>query len=88
MAQISNAKTGLTPEYADYDGKPYDIDGHWTFFSDAYRTAANIGLDWIWEHKDIGQSQIALNIQKFFEIYLNSDKEIPVFKINGQPLRK
>ncbi len=84
----ANAKTGLTPEYADYDGKPYDIDGHWTFFSDAYRTAANIGLDWIWEHKDIGQSQIALNIQKFFEIYLNSDKEIPVFKINGQPLRK
>lgn len=84
----ANAKTGLTPEYADYEGKPYDIDGHWTFFSDAYRTVANIGLDWLWEHEEIGQSQIALNIQKFFEPYLENDEEILVFKIDGQPLRK
>lgn len=39
-------RTGMNAEYADYDGKPHvDESNHWHFYSDAYRTAANIGLD-------------------------------------------
>ena len=42
-------RTGMNAEYADYDGKPHvDESNHWHFYSDAYRTAANIGLDAAW----------------------------------------
>ena len=47
--------TGLNPEYAEYDGSPWirekeqrDYGRHDWFYSDAYRTAANIALDDAW----------------------------------------
>ncbi len=87
LAKAADAQTGLTAEYADYAGNPYNIDGHWTFFSDAYRTAANVGLDWSWTNDDEGQRAIALKIQHFFEPYLSTDiYKLPVFKIDGSAL--
>ena len=46
-------KTGLSAEYADYDGKPHtghkEIFGrHDWYYSDAYRTIANIAMDHLW----------------------------------------
>lgn len=41
-------ETGLNPEYANYDGTPNHHNGHGYFFSDAYRTASNIGMDAEW----------------------------------------
>lgn len=41
--------TGLSAEYANYDGTPADPQPHGDFshfYSDAYRVAANIALDW------------------------------------------
>lgn len=46
--------TGLSAEYAEFDGTPMTRAMSWTndrhdwFYSDAYRTAANIGLDCEW----------------------------------------
>lgn len=45
--------TGMSAEYAQYDGTPYMGDDlrwgrHDYFYSDAYRTAANMGLDYAW----------------------------------------
>ncbi|GHT58718.1 hypothetical protein FACS1894109_13410 [Spirochaetia bacterium] len=51
IALSCDKKTGLAPEYADYDGTanskgpPTD---HGDFYSDAYRVALNIGLDSLW----------------------------------------
>lgn len=87
LLKAANNKTGLTPEYATYDGQPYNLDGHWTFFSDSYRTVANIGLDWAWYQEDQEQRKIALNAQHFFEKYIAISKDkIPVFKIDGSLL--
>ena len=44
---------------------PWTDDRHDWFYSDAYRTAANIGLDFEWFGIDCGQRQAADRIQKF-----------------------
>lgn len=56
-------KTGLCAEYADYDGKPHEGDVQWFgrhdwYYSDAYRTIANIGLDYLWFKKDPWQVEM------------------------------
>lgn len=64
-------KTGLSAEYADYDGKPHighqEIFGrHDLYYSDAYRTIANIGMDHLWFEKDPWQVEIANRLQNFY----------------------
>ena len=64
-------KTGLSAEYADYDGKPHighqEIFGrHDWYYSDAYRTIANIGMDHLWFEKDPWQVEIANRLQNFY----------------------
>ncbi|PZD97156.1 xylanase [Paenibacillus sambharensis] len=81
--------TGLSAEYANYDGSPADIQPHGDFrhfFSDAYRTAANIALDWEWFRKDPWQVEQSNRIQSFF-----SDKEVSDYRrytIDGQPFEE
>ena len=52
LVTACHKETGLNPEYANFDGTPMTKDFPWgnfgNFFSDAYRTAANIGLDAEW----------------------------------------
>ncbi|MGN7455677.1 glycosyl hydrolase family 8 [Paenibacillus pasadenensis] len=79
-------ETGLAPEYAHYDGTPNDERGYGKFFSDAYRVAANIGLDWEWFRADPEQPAIAGRIQSFF-----ADKEPEDYRryqIDGTPLEE
>jgi len=58
--------TGLAPEYANYDGSPYIRDEHELFFSDAYRVAGNIALDYEWFRGDPWEKEEADKIQTFF----------------------
>lgn len=66
-------KTGMCAEYAEFDGKPFSRNLPWShdrhdwFYSDSYRTAANIGLDYEWFGIDNGLRKIADNIQEFFK---------------------
>lgn len=62
----SHPATGLTPEYAHYDGTPNNDRGFGHFYSDAYRTIANIGLDYEWFRADEWQVDCANRIQAFF----------------------
>ncbi len=56
-------ETGMSPEYGEFDGSPMRRRLPWTterhdwFYSDSYRTAANIGLDYEWFGKDEGQCE-------------------------------
>ena len=65
-----HSETGFCSEYAEFDGSPmsrpipWTTDRHDWFFSDAYRTAANIGLDFEWCGVDVGQTKAAYNIQR------------------------
>lgn len=70
LHKACHPKTGLCAEYAHYDGTPVRMEGewgnHWHYYSDAYRTIANIGLDWEWFGADPWQQEIAAKHQKFF----------------------
>ncbi|HEX7056133.1 MAG TPA: glycosyl hydrolase family 8 [Bacilli bacterium] len=58
--------TGLAPEYAYYDGTPNNTHGFGRFYSDAYRVAANIGLDCAWFGVKEWERETANKIQSFF----------------------
>ncbi len=72
LVKACHPETGLNPEYGNFDGSPvndpmpWDGSIHGRFFSDAYRTAANIGLDAEWFGTDEGQICIPLKMMKFF----------------------
>lgn len=62
--------TGLCAEYADYDGAPYtggyNGERHDWYYSDSYRTIANIGLDAQWFGTEEWSQTIADNILRFY----------------------
>lgn len=71
LAKACHPVTGLSAEYAEFDGTPHsgheEIFGrHDWYYSDAYRTVANVALDWSWFGKDENEKKIAENVQKFF----------------------
>lgn len=79
-------ETGLAPEYANFDGTPAEPQPHGDyrhFYSDAYRVAANIGLDWSWFQKDTWQVDQSNRIQAFFRDIEVSDYRR--YTIEGQP---
>lgn len=71
LARACHPVTGFSAEYAEFDGAPMGRKLPWTndrhdwFYSDAYRTAANIGLDYLWFGEDAGQRAAADRIQEF-----------------------
>jgi oligosaccharide reducing-end xylanase len=66
LKKVCHPVTGLAPEYAHYDGKPYMRDHRERYYSDAYRVPANIGLDYAWFAADPWQCECAEKIQRFF----------------------
>jgi len=77
--------TGLAAEYANFDGTPAEPQPHGDFrhfFSDAYRVAANIALDWEWFRKDPWQVEQSNRIQRFFRDVEVSDYRR--YTIDGQ----
>jgi len=77
--------TGLAPEYANYDGTPR-TESHEQFqyfYSDAYRVALNVALDYEWFRADEWAVEQSERIQRFF-----ADKD-PAdyrrYKLDGTP---
>jgi len=73
IVKSSHPVTGLSPEYSDYDGKPANSEWaikykqrHDWFFSDAYRTIANIAMESCWCGENPELADIAAKIQRFF----------------------
>ncbi len=94
LKKACHPKTGLSPEYSYYDGKPYPdhktFGGrHDWFYSDAYRTIANIGLDYEWSSKDTEfgkwSRETANNLQSFFAS-LPADNNRGIYEIDGTVL--
>ena len=51
LKKAANPTTGLMPDYANFDGTPFDMwnGGHNNFMYDAWRRgASNIAIDYIW----------------------------------------
>ena len=90
LVKACHPDTGLNAEYANFDGSPMDKQLSWgyfgDFFSDAYRTAANIGLDAEWYGVDKGQLQVPLKMMKFFGTDLEAGR--CTYKVDGTPVEK
>lgn len=88
LIKACHPDTGFSAEYAEFDGSPMNRTLPWTkdrhdwFFSDSYRTVANIGLDYEWFGIDIGQCDAAANIQKFLLPALRSE-EYYIYEVDG-----
>ncbi len=85
-------ETGLNPEYSYYDGKPHvglnpKEQRHDWFYSDAYRTIANIGLDYYWFGVDAWEVEIATTLQKFF-VEREKGRTDGVYLIDGTVLEE
>lgn len=89
LAKACHPVTGLSPEYGEFDGSPADRKMPWgekhnRFYSDAYRTAANIGLDYIWFGKDAGHYGAPLRMMRFWKTDLEATR--CVFEVDGTPV--
>ncbi|GAE91979.1 endo-1,4-beta-xylanase A precursor [Gracilibacillus boraciitolerans JCM 21714] len=86
IAKAAHPITGLSPEYAFYDGTPNHIRGFGHFFSDSYRVACNIALDYEWFHDNACPVVVNEKLQAFF-----ADKD-PLdyrrYKIDGEPFEE
>lgn len=84
--------TGLCAEYAEFDGTPYlPVEERWGgrhdwYYSDAYRTIANIALDFSWFAADAWEQETAAKVQKFFYETLPLGQREGIYAIDGAVL--
>ncbi|QGH33952.1 xylanase [Gracilibacillus salitolerans] len=83
IAASAHPLTGLAPEYAFYDGKPNHIRGFGHFFSDSYRVACNIALDYEWFRDNACPVVVNEKIQDFFAD--KDPEDYRRYKIDGEP---
>ena len=74
--------TGLAPEYSYYDGRPFEKDNRHRYYSDSYRVAANLGLDYEWTKKSEWNCECADKIQRFFCETVKGKDDL-VYEIDG-----
>lgn len=68
FVQTTNAKTGLAPVYANWDGSPHAtrFPQSGVFGYDAWRVASNWSVDWSWWHASAEEPVLSDRIQAFF----------------------
>ena len=72
LKKACHPATGLSAEYAGYDGAPYTKglslrgERHDWYYSDAYRTVANVALDYSWFAADDWARAETERVQNFF----------------------
>lgn len=66
--KATNPKTGLAPNYANFDGTPHSTKNPQSaiFGYDAFRTASNWSVDWSWWRKGPEEQELSDRIQNFF----------------------
>ena len=76
--------TGLSPEYADYDGKTVLLFRKpWVYYSDAYRVAENIALDHVWFGDHPEEDDVETRLQDFFATVDLQD--LRAYELDGTP---
>ncbi len=88
--RAAHPRTGLMPEYAHFDGAPYASETHGKgknhFQFDAWRTLANVGLDYAWWRADEWQTTQNDRVLRFLHSHAPA---IPsLFTLEGVPLER
>ena len=86
----ANPKTGLSPDYANFDGTPHAI--IWNkmavnFSFDSWSTQSNWSVDWSWWAKDPRERALSDRTQAFF-FSQGIDSYADQFTLDGAPLSK
>jgi oligosaccharide reducing-end xylanase len=83
----TNPKTGLAPDYANFDGTPHTnrFSQSGEFGYDAWRVASNWSTDWNWWHKAPAEQTLSNRIQAFFARQ-GINTYGPVYTLDGTPL--
>ncbi|MCX7984248.1 MAG: glycosyl hydrolase family 8 [Bacteroidetes bacterium] len=87
LKKVVHPETGLAPDYATFDGKPYDPwgGGHNHFQYDAWRVAMNIAVDYEWFRKDRWAVLQSNRLLKFFHVQgINS--YVGLYTLDGKKL--
>ena len=89
LVKACHPVTGFSAEYAEFDGSPLKMklpwskDRHDWFYSDSYRTVANIGLDYEWNKIDVGQIKACGNIQRALLDDMRADT-YHIYEVDGR----
>jgi alpha-N-arabinofuranosidase len=86
MKRAANPRTGLMPDYANFDGTPRARGSHGNFEYDAWRTLANPAVDWSWWHADPWEPEEANRVLGFLGQF--GDACPDRFSIDGTPVSK
>ncbi len=92
LAAACHSVTGMNPEYGEFDGSPLKQKVPWTdeihnrFYSDAYRTAANIGLDYEWFGEETKHCGAPLKLMRCLDTDLEAAK--CVYEVDGTPVEQ
>ncbi len=93
LAKACHPRTGMSAEYAEFDGRPmsrplpWTTDRHDWFFSDAYRTVANIGLDYEWFGIDEGQYEAPEKLLRFLDARWD-EHPFEIYEVDGTSLHE
>ena len=84
FSKAAHPRTGLTPDYAHFDGRPKVLDGHEDFRYDAFRTAVNWSVDQAWWGKNPAAAGLSQRLLNFFA----SQKQpyTHLYTVDGRPL--
>ena len=82
--RAANPRTGLMPDYANFDGSPRVRGGHEDFRFDAWRTLANVALDHAWFAADPWEVEQSNRVLRFLAA---QGPDCPnQFTLDGKPL--
>jgi oligosaccharide reducing-end xylanase len=88
FVKAAHPKTGLTPNYANFDGTPFaSFGGTDAFRYDAWRTASNWAVDWSWWAEDPRERELSDRLQAFFESQ-GMETYLDQYSLDGKPLGK
>lgn len=88
LLRAAHPETGLTPEYANFDGTPWVAPWNQRsgdFVADSWRTAMNWSVDWAWWQADPRQKELSNRLQKFFAAR-GVGRHASRFTLDGRPL--
>lgn len=84
LKSAADPRTGLMPDYSDFDGKPHAQRGHEDFRYDAWRTLCYPALDYAWFTRDPWVVERSDRVLRFL---LTQAPNCPaLFKLDGTPL--
>ncbi len=84
IALSAHPVTGMSPEYAEYDGTPrLMFRKPFAYYSDAYRVALNIALDTLWFGRREETAAVTTRLQDFFHGIPADDYR--AYQLDGTP---